>query len=290
MNLIKVGMRKNFSHIIKVSRPKFWLYLSGPILIAVASLSSHNFSVREIIFISSLFIITSICGNIFVYGVNDLSDGDTDAMNDKKDGYESRVEDSTWSIVARASVLSGVALTIPIIFLSGFSFLYWVGFLFLSWAYSARPFRCKARPFVDSLSNILYVLPAFSIYTHITNHVVPVSVMLGAWCWTASMHLYSAIPDIESDARASLKTTAVVLGERKSLVVCFLLWALSGIFIAPVGFFWIFSLPYISIIGWCLYKKYTRIDLMRVYKNFPLVNGVVGFLLFIATVLYAYRG
>jgi 4-hydroxybenzoate polyprenyltransferase len=85
-----------------------------------------------------------------------------------------------------------------------------------------KPFRLKSIPFLDSLSNILYVIPAFSYYIAVTGQQIDSWIILGALAWNAGMHLYSAIPDIEPDKQTKINTTAVFLGEKKSLYLKFL--------------------------------------------------------------------
>jgi 4-hydroxybenzoate polyprenyltransferase len=93
------------------------------------------------------------------------------------------------------------------------------------------------------------------------------------------MHLFSAIPDIAADAQAKLKTTAVVLGKQKSLLLCSLLWFISALgAFKLLGIFGLSVLLY-AIVPLTLLGKSTK-QIRQAYWYFPLLNGLFGFGLF----------
>ena len=99
-----------------------------------------------------------------------------------------------------------------------------------------------------------------------------------------AMHCYSAIPDIEPDDKAWLKTTAVYLWKQNSLLYCWLLYLLSAIFSFS-------SLWWFSIFWWIIYLtimiiSYKRKDIFWMYKLFPYINLILWFLLFRYIILY----
>lgn len=96
----------NFSKLIKISRPRFWLYILGPMLIYFASswyfediqTSFSRWWTDRIFNIIILIIILwyfTLPANLWIYGWNDIADGDTDKFNSKKWDYENKIEDST---------------------------------------------------------------------------------------------------------------------------------------------------------------------------------------------------
>ncbi len=147
----------------------------------------------------------------------------------------------------------------------------------LSVFYSAPPLRFKARPFIDSLSNVLYAVPGFLGYQHASGHAVSWEVVAVACLWTSAMHLFSAIPDIGADRSADLNTTATVLGHRGSLVLCASLWLAFAAFVMSLQAF----RPYSAVL-----MVYPAVPLLllfrpepvtgRVYWFFPAVNALVG--------------
>lgn len=285
-------MREQLAYIFSVSRPKFWLYTLGPFLIGIASAIYSQKSFENISWNIFLFgILYLIPANIFIYGVNDLFDEDTDAFNDKKTGDEVRLARNKKRLVATWVLLSFIVLGAAVFFMNIAAAAYGFLFILLGYGYSAPPIRFKAKPFVDFISNILYAMPGFVSYALITGKEPDIFLICAAGCWTGAMHLYSAIPDIESDAKAHLRTTAVLLGVKRSLWLCASLWFLSGLFVYLFSSSFLIAMilgsGYSLLMLWCVDKKYTRDNLMRVYKKFPLINAAVGFILFWTIILLA---
>jgi len=219
--------------------------------------------------------------NLFLYGVNDLYDRDTDPRNPKK-GAEEHLLSNGEARIARAGVLG--SLLIGIACLAALSapveWLLMAGFLFLSYAYSAPPLRFKARPLFDSLSNALYALPAFLGYHQAAGALPAAPVMLAGVLWTASMHLFSAVPDIRADRDAGLSTTATVLGQRGALLLCVGLWAACAGILVWQRILWpwsLLALAYVVVPAWVLLRP---AQLRRAYWMFPAINGFAGMLTF----------
>ncbi len=57
----------------------------------------------------------------------------------------------------------------------------------------------------------------------------PVSLMIAGGLWTAAMHAFSAIPDIEADRQAGLSTIATTLGSVGTHIFCLAAYIGSGI-------------------------------------------------------------
>ncbi len=268
--------------LINVSRPRFWLYLFGPALIGLA-VSEQPLMYGSNARILALLLLWTLPANFFLYGINDLMDSDTDSLNEKKDTYERRLATSH-----RSYVRIGVGLSV-LFMLSGFLLTQDVTarlslaiFIMLGFAYSASPVRLKARPLLDSASNVLYVMPAIMIAAA-CGQIIPSSAVVGGWAWSSAMHLFSAIPDISADSQAKLRTTAVVLGAPKSLMLCALLWSVS----AGVAL-WFFSFSIVSMIavGYAALPLFLlrsdRESLFSVYRRMPIVNAIAGFALFLS--------
>ena len=257
------------------SRPRFWHYLLGPYLLGAAiSAPSRAALLTPAFWLPFLFF--TLPANLLVYGVNDLCDGDTDAFNTKKEGYERRVEaNERWR-------LRGVIL----LFCLPFAPVFWqapraaqlalVAFLFFSVFYSAPPIRAKARPIVDAAFNVLYVFPGVYGYFALGGSGFVVPVFLAAWAWCMAMHAFSAIPDIEADKAAGVPTVATLLGARGTLFFCGALYATAAVLTFP-------QLQWLSVLGGVLYVSLVswaaRTEVFAVYRRFPLLNAVFGFCL-----------
>jgi lycopene elongase/hydratase (dihydrobisanhydrobacterioruberin-forming) len=158
-------------------------------------------------------------------------------------------------------------------------------FLFLSLFYSAPPLRLKTKPYLDFASNFLYILPGFLGYYQTSHHLPNFNIFIATFCWTSAMHLFSAIPDIESDKKAGLKTTAVILKEKSSLILCSLFWLMTANVVLMneyLGATGVFTLIY-PLIPLLIY--YHKITLNKTYRLFPYINITLGFILFIKAAL-----
>jgi 4-hydroxybenzoate polyprenyltransferase len=273
------------SFLIKTSRPRFWLYLGGTFLVGYgAGISTLNQFAHPWFFVYFIFFL--FLANILLYGINDYYDADTDQYNEKKLTHEHLLLYSEQKKLKIILVLNSLLAFVLLMVEPS-----WLGkgllaiFLLLAWCYSAPPIRCKARPIVDFASNILYGLPGFIGYALMTRQLPSGIIMLIVFCWTSAMHLFSAIPDIESDSKAGLKTTAVTLGEKKSLLLCTFFWALcaTGIFWQKIFFPFSLAILIYPCIPLFLYFKPRYIT--RIYWFFPVINGMIGFLLFLLLIL-----
>lgn len=266
--------------IFKVSRPRFWIYVFGPFIIG--AITGAN-SIDEL---SNIFIFLFACyflfpANILIYGINDIFDYETDKFNAKKDGYEVLVEPDH-----RGRLVAIILLTnIPFIALSlylGFNvFAVLCGFLFFSCFYSAPPIRAKSIPLIDSIFNILYVFPAILGFVLVSNTFPSFTAVLAAGFWTMAMHAYSAIPDIEADKQANLSTIATKLGSTGTLIFCLICYLLSSLI--AFQFLGIFSLIIGAVYIFLIFISF-RLDrsnsVFKAYRFFPLINSLVGFVLF----------
>jgi len=286
------------------SRPRFWHYLYGPIIVLWAYIlslysnwyfdnwfGSQWFIFWIVLFVSFLLYFT-FPGNFFVYGVNDYADTDTDKFNQKKQWYEKK-------LINKKNILKSI-FTVQIVYwiavfiiLALISFLYknfdyyksvlyiliaLFPFLILSWWYSIEPIRFKKRVFVDGVSNILYIISP-SILIFILDWWFSTNFLfwfLAWWFWVIAMHCFSAIPDIDSDKQAWLKTTAIFLGKKNSLLYCILLYAVSWILASQViGLWWsLFGLIYCIMV-----LSAFEYNIFKIYKIFPYINFVIWFVL-----------
>jgi 4-hydroxybenzoate polyprenyltransferase len=121
-------------------------------------------------------------------------------------------------------------------------------------------------------------MPGFLAYAQFSGRWVSPAVILLAICWTAAMHLFSAIPDIAPDKKASIQTTAVFFGKMKSLFVCFLLWlGFAGLLLYTDWAFPWNTLGFLyPLICFWVYMNPEKTE--QVYWCFPRINSFVGFL------------
>ncbi len=276
-------MSRSINYILNLSRPRFWIYLAGPFLIGFLAGSSEVSQLISGFFVIN-FLYFLLPANLLLYGINDYFDGDTDRFNKKKGTKEVLLKKNQKSFVTILLLISSL-ISIPVYLIqeSTLSKLIFALFIFLSFSYSAPPLRFKTRMFLDSISNVLYILPGVLGCLYFRNDI-SWEILLGSSIWVWSMHLFSAIPDIKSDQKAGLATTAVYLGERKSLYLCSFLWAISAgvLFLQDLNpFIKILGLIYSLLPVHALFRKNTA----SLYWAFPFINLILGFFLFVSILI-----
>lgn len=270
----------SFTRLLKLSRPRFWLYLFGPALLGAAAAVRQDAGRGDLVAILSLLIFT-FPANLFLYAVNDIFDIETDRLNPKKQGYEQALDPKTIPQVLRAIILSLVPSIILLLLLPRAAFLSFCLFLFLGIAYSVPPLRLKARPFLDALSNVLYVLPGLVAWYAFGGGAINWYVVLAGSVWCIAMHAYSAVPDIEADRAAKLSTIATTLGKNGTLFLCGLLYFLAAGLASVVwyGFPILAGFIYLALMIRSAQLK-THDGLLAMYRLFPWINAVFGFVIF----------
>lgn len=261
-------------YLLALSRPRFWLYLAGPVLVGVAYAASEPSELADPVAVA-LFVYFLVPANIFLYGINDIFDADLDAENPKKTDKEVRYRGRR--IVPPAVIASAILGLAFLPFLPTNAAVAFVGFIILGAAYSVPPLRFKTTPFLDSLSNGLYVLPAVVAYATIAGSAPPALAIAGGWVWAMGMHTYSAIPDIEPDRRAGIETTATLLGYDWTLAYCAGCWLAATLLMALVhpllaGPFLLYPIAVLGIIA-------ADVDVGTAYWWFPWLNALAGALL-----------
>ncbi|MWG33667.1 prenyltransferase [Halomarina oriensis] len=258
-------------YLLRMSRPRFWFYLAGPVVVGATYAASVPADLISPVALA-LFAYFLLPANVLLYGVNDVFDADIDAFNEKKEGREVRYRGGR--LVVASVVVCGL-LALPFAFvLPEAALLAFLAWGVLSVEYSAPPLRFKTTPFLDSLSNGLYVLPAVVTFAALAGEYPPVAAVVGGWLWAMGMHTFSAIPDIDPDRAAGVRTTATLLGERRTYVYCGLCWA------AAAAAFWVVHPFFAVVLG--VYPVIvfgiaaSSVDVNEAYWWYPAINTVVG--------------
>lgn len=280
----------NARSILTISRPRFWLYTAGPYLIglAAAARTTADLSGRWQWLFLLFFLFPA---NLLIYGINDIFDYETDKLNPKKASYETLVgpaqRSSVWSSILLAAIPL-IALCFTFVGTTGRwrVLLALIGFLFFSIFYSAPPIRAKAKPFLDSLFNVLYLFPGWFGFYLLGGTGFNWQLFLAGTLWVMAMHAYSAVPDISADAHARIRTIATTLGARGTLVLCGA-WYISAALLA---------FPTLGLLAEVLGTIYVLLIavsmagsgsawIFKVYTWFPTINALAGFSIFLQIAL-----
>ena len=267
--------------IFKLSRPRFWLYTAGTFLVGftfgINSLDSFDL---EFFLWFFYFLIPA---NLLIYGINDLADEKIDILNAKKEGKEIIVNNSNRNIVKYSFYVSLIISIISLFFVKDFtSFVVLSLFIFLGIFYSLPPLRFKTKVFLDFISNGFYVLPAVFGFYLISQNLPTFVFIFPSFLWAFSMHLFSAVVDIEADRKAKIQTSATFLGFRKSLIFCSTFWFLAWFLILKNNFLGDFVYLYLiyPLLPLLIIFK-PKVDLEKIYWFYPFINMILGFLLFL---------
>lgn len=270
----------DLSFLLKVSRPRFWVYVFGPYIVGLAAGASSR---GDLLYLSILAyaIYFLLPANLLIYGVNDIFDYETDKLNPKKADYETLVTPERRVGLVNAILATNLLFIVGAFFLTSTALFSLLAFVLFSVFYSAPPIRAKALPIIDSMFNVLYVFPGIFGYVLISGNFPPYLSVLAAFLWTMAMHAFSAVPDIAADTEAGVETVATFLGPTRTLIFCAVCYLLAALFAFPfLGVFaGLLGMIYLGMMGVALLAP-DAAGIFRIYRYFPIVNTAAGFFLF----------
>lgn len=271
-----------FSEVISISRPRFWMYILGPVL--VGAISSISFNVAIPAWLPLLLAYATLPANLFIYGLNDIADRDTDAHNPKKGSYEHRLPEKRSSKLLAWIAGLNIPFLVVLLYLESSLLTGLIVFLFFGAFYSLKPIRAKAIPIFDGIFNVLYLGLGFATYTGLSGLQPDLKWVLAGTMWCMAMHAFSAIPDIEADKKANLKTTATLLGYEATLFYVAVLFTLSSLIFTEVHLF-------TGILGafcylFLVFRARKKETIFSVYRLFPTVNTLLGMMVFFSVLLF----
>ncbi len=227
--------------------------------------------------------------NLLIYGVNDIFDQETDAKNPRKGTLEgARISPDEVQPIWRGVLLTNLPFLLYfLLVLPTFATLWMLLYAVLFTGYSVAPLRFKARPYLDSLSNVAYAFPL--VFAPLALGEAPVwPAAVGLMAWSAAKHTFDAVQDIDEDRRAGISTTAVRLGARGVVVWSGAWWTLATVCFALVNL--PVALVNAAIAGallYVLYKSPTLETGHRLYPYsiaFPYIAGTVAGVQLVAAV------
>ena len=259
-----------------ISRPVLWINTVGPATIGMW-LSGDLWRWG---FLPILLWLT-LPFNLLIYGVNDIFDRETDAKNPRKGTLEgARLRPGEARLIWVGVLFTNLPFLIYFVSSLPFGAIFWMLlYTLLFVGYSAPPARFKARPYLDSLSNIAYAFPL--VFTPLALSASPVwPAAVGLMAWSAAKHTFDAVQDVGEDRKVGIETTAVRLGPKGVVLWSGSFWALATVCFALVSV--PVALVNAAIAGSLLYSlrrdptPKTGHRLYRYSIAFPYVAGTVA--------------
>ncbi len=202
---------------LKVSRPGLWFATIWLYLLPTSQMDIW----QSLPFWLGFFYITFPL-NFLVYGWNDTVDQKTDALNPRKDSFWFGARGSAEQLKELWKVILVVqALTMPyFIWLVGWEMLVLFGALFfVNWIYNLPENGLRSKPPLELLCQLGYLLVApFSILVNNTE-TLPFLTFFYLFLFAMQSHLIGEVMDIEPDRAAGRKTTATLLGMKKTKLI-----------------------------------------------------------------------
>jgi 4-hydroxybenzoate polyprenyltransferase len=262
--------------LLHISRPVLWINTVGPA--TVGMWLTGDLFVWEAL---PILLWLTLPFNLLIYGVNDVFDQETDARNPRKGTLEgARIDPSEVRSVVIGVIITNVPFLVYSLLFVPLSAIAWMFLYALLFAgYSVPPARFKARPYLDSLSNMAYAFPLVFVPLALgSGPVWPAA--LGLMAWSAAKHTFDAVQDVDEDRRVGIMTTAVRLGPGGVVLWSGAFWALATACFALVNV--PVALVNTAIAGTLLYllgRDPTPETGHRLYKYsiaFPYVAGTVA--------------
>lgn len=214
-----------------ISRPVLWINTVGPAVVGMWLTGDlWRWEVLPVLLWLTLPF------NLLIYGINDIFDRETDAKNPRKGSLEgARISRAEILPIAWSVFLTNIPFLFYFLFFLPFGATLWMLFYALLFAgYSVPPFRFKARPYLDSVSNAAYAFPLIFVPLALSGDPVwPAAV--GLMAWSAAKHTFDAVQDVEEDRKVGIETTAVRLKPGGVVLWSGAWWTLATICFALVS-------------------------------------------------------
>lgn len=278
------SIRERAWYLFQMSRPIWWIHMILPMLFAILYAAD---SISQILSPVSLWFLVyfSLPGNLYVYGMNDAFDIDTDQVNPRK------LDDETPSVIYQRDniniliiIISGLLMASVVLVTTDIVVLSLLAILGVSpILYNISPIRLKSTPFLDSFITSTLLIPSIAVYAAIAGSLPPLPLIAGGWVWGMGYHMVAAIEDLEPDREAGLLTTATLLGRKWSVIYFLGLWVLAPILIAVVSFpaAALMSVYTISLV----YTLWSEKELNDLFLAIPIINLVVFGVVIISGIL-----
>ena len=184
--------------LVEISRPVLWVNTIGTTVMAMwlgGDLWRWDI-IPFLIWVTFPF-------NLLIYGINDIFDQETDNINARKGGMEgAKISPSEVRPIFIGVALTNIPFLIYFAFTVPIAAMGWIlAYSLFFYFYSSPPFRFKARPVWDSVSNTDYAFPLVFIPLAFGNEPLWFAA-IGLMVWSMAKHTFDAVQDIPQDSFA----------------------------------------------------------------------------------------
>lgn len=287
----------NFSHVLErivlISNPRLWAYAAGTYLLGVAlglALFKENaMTASPWYFILCLFWVISVgmvmgfshfqgqsklvfpWEFIFTLPKRFLTRGESGSNRQVVDIYA-----KTSIVIDAISVL--LFILVNFFLLNVKILLLGVSLIIVDFLHNSQRVDGRYVPFADLAFGAAYMIPLLVGYVFVTDEWPNALLFLAGTFFFAATELYGKVVEAEDDLKKNKKTSAIVLGDKKSLIFSIVLALLCGFILASFEiFYFLFILPFLVILTTSFFAK-NRDSLLKIHAKTLIIHSVTGFL------------
>jgi 4-hydroxybenzoate polyprenyltransferase len=193
-----------------------------------------------------------------MYGINDVFDYESDLRNPRKGGIEGALLDPKWhAITVKAAIWSCVPFVAYLTVVGTSSSTSWLYLtLFAVIAYSAKGFRFKEKPFLDSITSSLHFVGTMVFGLLLADVELGQPQILIAifafFLWGVASHAFGAVQDVLADRDGGIASIATVIGARATVRVALAAYVVAAALLlglsAPYSYAALAAIPYLIIL------------------------------------------
>lgn len=278
----KKSVKVSFKEMLASSRPFSWVNTAAPFFVGY-TISAGTLNLPAII--GTIYF--TFFYNFLMYGVNDIFDYESDIKNPRKNSIEGGLVDKSKH---QKLFIYIVLVNLPFLIYMGItgnlvSNILLVLLVFFAFSYSAKPFRFKEVPILDSINSSLhFVMPFVFGFVYGSNSALPWPAIIAFFMWGAASQALGAIQDIKPDRAAGIDSIATKLGAKFTNNYSLILYSLCAIIPAVFYFPWgllaglVLAIYPLNILFFKKYKSDAKSgEYRRAWQNFLWLNLICGF-------------
>jgi 4-hydroxybenzoate polyprenyltransferase len=204
--------------------------------------------------------------NYLVYGLNDYNDFYADKVNDRKGNFLFGAKSNLTQLaqIPKKTVIILAPFLLYFVVVSGWKMCLLLLFMIaINIVYNFKPFRLKERPPYEICIQIGYVFTAFFSILLNDLTMLPWQTVLYLSLFAFQAHIAGEIMDIEPDMLSGKRTTATIIGRKKTKFLMLLLLLFETFILA----FWFNDYVLAGFLG--VFSLWLILDIFIFFKEKP---------------------